>query len=89
MIEGNQIQWGTNKLNVSLLPVSEIQKFKNRIKALEKTKSLPPSASKSVKPFGREKDFNGEGSNGTWEISFISDPFCWKRSWHLVEEKAG
>ena len=59
------------------------------MKALEKTKSLPPSASKSVKPFGREKDFNGEGSNGTWEISFITDPFCWKRSWHLVEEKAG
>ena len=86
---GGQINRNDLLINVSLLPVSEIQKFKNRIKALEKTKSLPPSASKSVKPFGREKDFNGEGSNGTWEISFISDPFCWKRSWHLVKEKAG
>ena len=47
-------------------------------------KSLPPSASKSVKPFGREKDLNGEGSNGTWEIAFILDLF-----WHLVEEMTG
>ena len=36
-----------------------------KMKALKKTKSLPPSASKSVKPFGYETDFNGEGSNGT------------------------
>ena len=57
------------------------------MKALEKKKSLPPSASKLVKPFGREKDLNGGGSNGTWEIAFILDLFCGKRSWHLVEEK--
>ena len=59
------------------------------MKALEKTKSMPPSASKSVKPFGREKDLNREGSNGTWEIAFILDLFCWKQSWHLVEENIG
>ena len=57
------------------------------MKALEETKSLPPSTSKSVKPFGYETDFNGEGSNGTWEISFILDLFYVKQSWHLVEEK--
>ena len=41
------------------------------MKALEKTKSLPPSASKSVKLFGYETDFNGEVSNGTYGISLI------------------
>ena len=45
------------------------------MKALEKTKSMPPSASKLVKPFGHEKDLNGEGSNKTWEIAFILDLF--------------
>ena len=57
------------------------------MKALERTKSLPPSASKSVKPFGHETDFNGEGSNGTWEISFILNQLCGKWLWYLVEEK--
>ena len=38
------------------------------MKALEKRKSLPPSTLKLAKPFNREKDFNGVGSNGTWEI---------------------
>ena len=57
------------------------------MKAFEKTKTLPPSASKSVKPFGHETDFNREGSNRTWEISFILDLFCVKQSWHLVKEK--
>ena len=52
-----------------------------------KTGPVWPSASKSVKPFGHETDFNGDGSNGTWEISFILDLFCRKRSWYLVVKK--
>ena len=38
------------------------------MKALEKTKSLPPSASKSVKPFGRKTDFNGDWRGVKWNL---------------------
>ena len=77
----NKIRWGANKpqrsseQHISASSERNLKIKKKGMKALEKTKSLPPRASKSVKPFGYETDFNGEGSNGTWKISFILDLF--------------
>ena len=87
-----KIQWGTNKPQQSCdqhISASSKRnlKIKDRTKALEKMKNMPPSASKSIKRFGHKKDLNGEGSNGTCEISFILDQFYRLQSWYLVEEK--
>ena len=76
MYSGGQINRNDLLINISLLPVSKIEKENE---ALQKTKNLLLRASKLIKPFGHETDFNGEGSNRTWEIYFILDLFCVKQ----------